>query len=235
VTAPLYCAPSDLYAFGLPRGSIPNPGRLLASVSTTANTLTLDEHGLADDDEFRLRVEAGGTLPGGLVAGTTYFAKVIDESQFQARATAGGAAIDITSAGDPERVLLIVPLPVLSWIRWASREVEELAPAHVVPFVKVDDADVREDEAGYDAATGKYPGAVVICAAELAATKGLGFGGASSRTLSKVRDDAEKRLARWAAGIPIRNAPRQTPANLATSATVPYRDRRGWSRYGGTE
>jgi hypothetical protein len=50
-----------------------------------------------------------------------------------------------------------------------------------------------------------------------------------------VRDDAEKRIARWAAGIPVRNAPGQTPAGLAASATVPYRDRRGWSRYGGTE
>lgn len=235
MTAPLYCVPSDLHAFGLPRGSIPNPGRPLASVSEPNDTLTLDVHGLADDDAFFLRAEAGGTMPGGLSAGTMYYAKTIDESTFQARATAGGAAISITSAGDPERVLLIVPLPVDSWIRWASRTVEEMLPAHVVPLVKVDDAGVREDEAGYDAATGKYPGAVVICTAELAASKGLGFGGVSSRTLAKVRDDAEKRLARWAAGIPVRNAPGQTPANLATSATVPYRDRRGWSRYGGTE
>lgn len=235
MTAPLYCAPSDLYAFGLPRGSIPNPGRLLASASTTANTLTLDEHGLADDDEFRLRVEADGTMPGGLAAGTTYFAKVIDESQFQARATAGGAAIDITSTGDPERVLVIVPLPVTSWIRWSSRIIDELVPAHVVPLVKVDAAKVREDEAGYDAGTGAYPEIITITAAELAAGKGLGFGGASSRTLTKAIDEARKRLEVWGKGIPVRNAPGQTPANLATSATVPYRDRRGWSRYGGTE
>jgi hypothetical protein len=235
VTAPLYCAPADLYAFGLPRGSIANPGRLLASVSSSANTLTLDEHGLADDDEFRLRVEAGGTMPGGLAAGTTYFAKVTDASQFQARATAGGAAIDITSEGDAERVLVIIPLPVMSWIRWASRVVDELVPAHVVPLVKVDASKVREDETGYDASTGAYPEIVTITVAELAAGKGLGFGGASSRTLTQAVDAARKRLEAWGKGIPLRNAPGQTPANLATSATVPYRDRRGWSRYGGTE
>lgn len=235
MTAPLYCAPADLYAFGLPRGSIPNPGRPLAAVSSSANTLTLDVHGLDEDTAFRLRVQAGGVMPAGLVAGTTYYAHPIDESTFQARATPGGAAIDITADGDAERVLVIVPLDVPSWIRWASRIIDELIPAHVVPLVKVDAAGVREDETGYDASTGTYPEAVVISTAELAAAKGLGGGGASSRSLSRMRDDAEKRIARWASGIPIRNARGQTPANLAATGPAPYRDRRGWSRYGGTE
>jgi hypothetical protein len=217
MSAPLYCTPADLHAFGLPRGSIPNQGRPLASVSTTADTLTQDVHGLAEDDAFYLRVEAGGTMPGGLVEGTKYYAKPIDEFTFQARATAGGAAINLTSTGDPERVMVIVPLPVESWIRWASRIVEEMLPAHVVPLVS------------------PYPEIVVMTVAELAAGKGLGFGGVSSRTLTKAVDDAEKRLARWAAGIPVRNAPDQVPAGLAVSYAAPYRDLRGWSRYGGTE
>ncbi len=217
MTAPLYCAPADLYAFGLPRGSIPNPGRPLASVSSSANELTLDEHGLSENTLFRLRVEAGGDMPGGLSAGTPYYALPVDDSRFQVRAVADGPAIDITSDGDAERVILIVPLDPESWIRWASRLIDELLPAHVVPLVA------------------PYPEVVVMTTAELAAGKGLGFGGTSSRTLMQARDAAEKRLERWGKGIPVRNAPGQTPANLAQAATVPYRDRRGWSRYGGTE
>lgn len=213
---PLYCEPKDLHAFGLPRGAVPNPGRLLSGVSTSANTLTLDVHGFAEDDEFRVRVEAGGSLPGGLAEGVTYFALPIDESSFKARATAGGSVIDITSSGDPERVLVIAPLPVLSWIRWASRIVDDLLPAHVVPLVA------------------PYPEMVILTTAELAAGKGLGFGGTTSRTLTKAVDAAEKRLERWGKGIPIRNATGQVPANLAASATAPYRDGRGWNRYGGT-
>lgn len=218
MTSPLYCAAADLYAFGLPRGSIPNPGRSLASVSDTADSLTLDQHGLDEDTAFRLRADASGAMPGGLTAGTTYYAHPLDESQFQARsAPEGGPIVNITSAGDAERVILIVPLDVESWIRWASRVVDEMLPAHVVPLAT------------------PYPEVIVITTAELAAAKGLGVGGASSRSLAKMRDDAEKRLARWASGLPVRNAPDQTPANMATSAAVPYRDRRGWSRYGGTE
>jgi hypothetical protein len=230
----LYCQASDLYAFGLPRGAVPNAGRLLSAVSVSANELVQDVHGLAEDDAFSLRVEAGGAMPGGLVAGTTYYAHPLDESRFQARATPGGSAIDITSAGDAERVLVIVPLNIPAWIRFASRLIDDMLPAHVVPLVKVDAAGKREDEAGYNATTGAYPEIITITCAELAAGKGLGFGGNSSRTLGKAIDDARKRIERWGSGIPVRSAPAQTPANLAISATVPYRDARGWNEFGGT-
>lgn len=231
---PLYCQPSDLYAFGLPRGAIPNEGRLLAAVSVSADTLTLDVHGLAENQAFSLRVEAGGTMPGGLAPDTTYYAHPLDESRFQARATPSGSIVDITSSGDAERVLVIVPLDVPSWIRFASRLIDEMVPAHAVPLVKVDAAGKREDEAGYDSSTGEYPEIITITCAELASGKGLGFGGNSSRTLAKAIDDARKRLDKWAAGVPVRGAPGQTPTNLATSAAVPYRDPRGWNQYGGT-
>lgn len=217
MTAPLYAARADLYAFGLPRGSVPNPGRLLSAVSTSANTLALGEHGFAEDDQFELRVEAGGTMPAPLVAGVTYYAEPVTDSAFKARATIGGSAIDITSAGDAERVVVIAPLPVERWIYWASRVIDEMLPARVVPLVE------------------PYPEIVVITCAELAAGKGLGYGGASSKSLTDMIDAAKRRLDRWAAGIPPRGAgdEAQTPANLASSASVPYRDPRGWSRFGG--
>lgn len=230
-----YCAPADLYGFGLPRGAVPNSGRLLAAVSVSANTLTLDVHGFADDDVFTLRAQAGGVLPAPLVEGTSYYAKVIDDARFQTCATAGGAVIDITAAGDAERVLVIAPLPVLSWIRFASRVIDDCLPAHVVPLVKLDATGKAPSDDGYDATTAAYPDIIVITCAEIAAGKGLGFGGSSSKTLTKAIDDAQKRIARWATGIPVRGgATGQTPANLATSASVPYRDARGWNRFGGT-
>jgi hypothetical protein len=219
VTALLYAAPGDLHSFGLPRGSIPNPGRLLAAVSASANTLTLDVHGFDEDDPFSLRVEAGGTMPGGLVAGTTYYAEPVSESAFRARSAPGGSAIDITSAGDPERVVVIAPLPVSKWISWASRLIDEMVPAHLVPFgPTLDDV----------------PEIVRMTCAELAAGKGLGYGGASSKSLTAMVKDARSLLAQWAKGLPVRgDREKTTPANLAASATVPYRDPRGWNRFGG--
>lgn len=233
MTAPLYAARGDLYAFGLPRGAVPNPGRLLADVSVSAGTLILGEHGLAEDDPFSVRASAGGTLPAPLVAGVTYYAAPTSADAWKPRATAGGSAIPITTTGTPERVVLVVALPVENWIRWASRLIDEMLPAHVVPLVKVDAAGVRADESGYDSTTGGYPEIIVMTCAELAAGKGLGLGGASSKSLTSMVDDAKKRLDRWASGIPVRGAPAQTPANLAVAASVPYRDPRGWNRFGG--
>lgn len=231
----LYCAPADLFTYGMPRGAVPNPGRLLSAVSVSADTLTLDVHGLAADDVFYVRAEAGGVLPSPLAEDVAYYARPLDEARFQVSlGPAPAPVIDITAAGDAERVLVIVPLNPLGWIRWASRIIDDNLPAHVVPLVKVDAAGVRADEAGYDSSTGVYPETVVMTCAELAIGKGLGFGGTSSKTLSQAVDFAQKRLARWAAGVPVRNAPRQAPANLAVSASAPYRDPRGWNRWGGT-
>ena len=217
MTAVLYATPADLVKFGMPRGAVPNPGRLLGAVSVSASTLIQDVHGLAEDDAFYLATRAGGTLPAPLVADVKYYAKVVDESRFQARATAGGSAITLTASGDPERVLVVVPLDPLAWIQWASRVIDDMLPAHVVPLVA------------------PYPELVVMTCAELAIGKGCGFGGSSSKTLSQVVDYAQKRLARWATGVPVRPGDdTQNPANLAVSAAAPYRDVRGWNRYGGT-
>jgi hypothetical protein len=219
MAALLYAARADLHAFGLPRGAIPNPGRLLAAASSSTNTLTLDVHGFEEDDALSFRAEAGGTLPAPLVAGTTYYAEPVSEYEFRVRATAGGAAIDLSSAGDAERTIVIAPLPVERWISWASRLIDEMVPAHLVPFGPTL-ADVPE--------------IVRMTCAELAAGKGLGFGGASSKSLTAMVKDARSLLTQWAKGIPVRgDRDKTTPANLAASAVVPYADPRGWNRHGG--
>lgn len=96
-----YATRDDVYRVGVPRGSLVNPARSIASVNTTANSLELDDHGFALDREVQFVVDEGGALPSPLVAGTVYFAIPVSgsESTFKVAATAGGAAIDLTTAG----------------------------------------------------------------------------------------------------------------------------------------
>ena len=210
-----YCTPADVHAHGLPRGALPNPARLV-SASASTDSITLDGHGLSDDDEVSLRAEAGGSLPSPLAAETTYYAIVATPSVFQLAATAGGSAVDLTTAG--ENVLLIVELPMTSAIAWADRVIDDLLPAHVVPL------------------TDPVPEIVRFTSAELAGGKLLGYTGAASRTLSEIVDNARKRLDRWAKGVPIRGTNAPDPAGLAvsTSAALPAAGRSAdWRTYGG--
>jgi hypothetical protein len=213
-----YCTTSDLYDFGLPRGGIPNPARLAADppASASTNAIELDGHGFATDDPVSFRAEAGGSLPAPLVAGTIYYAIPLSEGYFSVAETAGGAAIDLTTAGSA--VVVHTPLPVDAAIEFASALIDDMLPAHVVPL------------------TAPYPPIVVMSCAELAAAKLAARSGAASVSLTAMADAARKRLERWGQGIPLRgtNVSAQTPANLAQSATAPALDVRGFRRWGGT-
>src|SRR6478609_2025292 len=94
-----YSTVSDLYAYGVPRGAVPNPARLAASVLASSDAFTLDEHGFATDDPVSFRAEAGGALPAPLVAGTTYYAIALTASTFKVAAAVAGAALDLTTDG----------------------------------------------------------------------------------------------------------------------------------------
>jgi hypothetical protein len=50
----------------------------------------------------------GGTAPGGLTAGTTYFVVGSTTDKFQVAATSGGSAIDLTSQGGSDCVVSII-------------------------------------------------------------------------------------------------------------------------------
>jgi hypothetical protein len=210
-----YCDPADLYAHGLPRGSVPNPGRLIADVDATANTFTLDQHGFALDDPLSFRAELGGTLPAPLVSNTGYFAIPVTDDVFSVAATAGGTAIDTTTAG--VNFIVNAPLPIASAITWATHVIDDMLPAHIVPL-----------------AIDAIPEIVRMTCAELAAGKLAARAGAQSKSLTEIVDAAGKRLARWAKGVPIRGAVVPKPANLAASAktTAAFRDQRGWKRFG---
>ncbi len=208
-----YSTLSDLYSYGLPRGALPNPGRLAASVLASSDAFTLDGHGFATDDPITLRAEAGGTLPAPLVAGTTYYAIALTPSTFKVAAAPAGGAVSLTTDG--VRVLVISPAPIAAAIEWADRLIDSMAMGHQVPF------------------TAPVPALVKHLSAELAAGKLLAMSGAASKSIADMVTEARKSLARLSKGATIRDENATDPANLAASASVPYLDRRGWGRFGG--
>lgn len=78
------------------------------TVNTTTNVVTAPGHALIAADPVRLS-NSGGALPGGLAVDTDYYPVNILGSTLQLAATAGGTAIDITSAGTGVHFLGLVP------------------------------------------------------------------------------------------------------------------------------
>lgn len=204
-----YCTTSDVYNAGIPRGTLPNPARLIASVSTATNLLTLDGHGLSLGQAIQFRTETGA-LPTPIVEGSTYYALPSSDSAFAISATQSGQAIDLTSAGSD--VWLIVPLPFDEWISWASAIVESFLPAHLVPL------------------SAPYPPIVVSVTADLAASRGLTYVGGTQVDIQARLTNAQKLLDKWANGQPIRGAIVPPSANLAYSRSGHRADPRGWDR-----
>ena len=210
-----YCESADLYDAGLQRGALPSPGRLVSAVDTTTNIFSLDGHGFRSGAQLLFRAETGGALPSPLVAGTTYYALSLTDATFQVAASAGGAAIDLTTAGS--LIVVSTPLPVQAAIEWASGMVDDFLPAHVVPLES------------------PYPAVVVAVAADLAVARlGVITGGASADFVATKLAAAQKMLDRWAKGLPIRGAIVPPAAGLATVAVTTAVDPRGWIPTGGT-
>jgi hypothetical protein len=208
-----YCDVADLYQQGLPRGSTPALGRLVASVSTSANAFDLDGHDFVDGDAVRFRAELDGTLPAPIVEGTTYFVLAVDGGRFQVEATLGGGAINLSTAG--LGVVVIADVPREAAIDWGAALIDDMMPSAVVPL------------------TAPYPPVVVATNAELAIWK-LSPPDAR-KAFADVLDGAQKRLARWARGVPVRGANAPAPADLsvASGAASAATDARGWRRFGG--
>lgn len=217
--AVVYATRSDLDDFGgLPDGSLSNPGREIASVNTSADTLELDDHGFVTDEPLELRAAEGGSMPSPLVEGTTYFAIYVSDTRFKLAATAGGAAINLTTAG--ENVIVAKPLPIDRHLELYSRWVEGFLPAHLVPL-EVD-------------GSGKYPIEIVAMVARLAGKALLNLNGKASELVDKEETVAMAQLKRWSAGIPLRDPGITASANLAITSTLgSSADPRGWAPNGG--
>src|SRR6185369_747527 len=179
-----YCARADVYAYGVPRGAIPNPGRPALSVDTVANTFALGDHAFETGDAVHFRAEMGGSLPAPLVVGVVYYAIATTDDTFQVSATVGGPAIDLLTAGS--EILVIAPLPIDQAIAYGARVIDQALVAHGVPL------------------TAPYPELVVMTNAELAAGKLGVFSGGTSKSLADMIVAAQARLDTWAKGVPLR-------------------------------
>jgi len=212
-----YCTPSDLYDHGIPRGSVPNPGRVADGASPSTNSITLDVHGFDEGDTVLFRAEAGGSLPAPLLELVEYEAVPLTESTFSVRPAGGGSVIDFDDdyEEDGSRIVVIAPLPVSAAIAWASGLVDEMLVAHAVSLDPV-------------------PLTVRAVTAQLAAWKLQSRGGATTKSLLELQQQAQKLLEKWARGVPVKGSATTQRANLAAAAVVaPTTDRRGWHRFGG--
>ena len=211
-----YCDPRDVRDYALPSGALANPGRLVEEADLAASALVVDDHGLESGDRVQLRADAGGVLPAPLLPSVSYYVLRVDDATIQLAETLGGAPVTLTSAGD--RFVLILPSPVEAAIAWASVMLEQHLPAHVLPL---------DPQA--------VPPVVRITAAELAGWRlqSRAGGGGSGVTLTEIFDQAQKRLARWVSGVPIRGEASPPRAGRSASAVAAPLDARGWRQFGG--
>jgi len=193
-----YATRSDVYLYGLPRGSLGNPGRLADSSLASTSTITLSEHGFATGDALTLRATAGGALSSPLTSGTTYYAIYVNDSEFQVATTPTGSPITLTTDG--VSVMVTADLPFDAILEFYSRFADGFLPAHAVPLVT------------------PYPITVVAIVATLAAKRLQILSGVTSESMKDEEIAAKAQLERYATGIPVRDAaPPTIPTNLAVT------------------
>lgn len=194
-----YAALSDVYKYGLPRGALGNPARLLASSLAATSTMELAEHGFAAGDAVTFRATQGGTLSSPLVAGTVYYVLPVTLSTFQVSATPNGAPIALTTDG--VSMVVAMDLPFDDVLLYYSRFVDGFLPAHAVPLIT------------------PYPITVVALVASLAGKRLQILSGLTSESMEKEELAAKAQLERWAKTIPVRDVAKATiPTNLAVTS-----------------
>lgn len=88
----------------------------ISAVDTAGNTLThYGVRTLANDQVLRLS-NSGGALPTPLAPGIDYYARNVTGATFQVALTAGGGAIDITSAGAGQHFIGEIPATLRQWM-----------------------------------------------------------------------------------------------------------------------
>jgi hypothetical protein len=73
-----------------------------SAVDPATDVITVASHGLSDGDAVTVTVDSGGTMPGGLTAGTLYYADSVTSSTITlhtATPVASGNKVNITSTG----------------------------------------------------------------------------------------------------------------------------------------
>ncbi len=191
-------------------GGIPTTSALAASSLAGSETVTLDGHGFETGDPLTVRAITGGALSAPLVAGTTYYAIRLDNASFKLSATPTGAAIDLTT--DAVEMMVMRDPDFDYWIGVYSRWADTNFPGHAVPFTP-----------------GKVPSIVESLTADLVAKRMFNVGGQASDSLKDMEITSAAQLARFATGMPIRDAAATAPTNLAINAALSTgTDPRGW-------
>jgi len=209
VATDLYCSRGDVTA-RLPPGTVVSPAGMLASCLASTDVLTYDGHGLETDDEVTVRAASAGTLSAPLVAGTVYYAIRLTNSAFKLAASAGGAALNITSDGVE---MIVTREPKFDdTIEFVSRWADTFLPSHVVPLTAPIHTLVR--------------GVV----ADVSAKRILNANGQDSAAVTAAELAGKAILERFAGGMPLRGGTAQVPSNLAITATSVSSgsDPRGW-------
>jgi hypothetical protein len=196
-----YAQKSDVYLYGLPRGALGNPGRIVDSALAADSVFTLSDHGFATGDVVYFRAPAGGTLAEPLVTATAYYAIYLTDSQFQVSTTPNGSAVTLTS--DAVSMIAWTDLPFDQVLEFYSRFVDGFLPAELVPL------------------QAPYPITVVAVVATLAAKRIQILSGMRSESMDADEAGAAMQLQRWATGVTVRDAAAtQQPANTAVTTSV---------------
>jgi hypothetical protein len=207
-----YAQQSDVYLYGLPRGALGNPGRIVDSALAADSVVTLSDHGFATGDVVYFRAPAGGTLAAPLVTATAYYAIYLTDSQFQVSTTPNGSALTLTS--DAVSMIAWTDLPFDQVLEFYSRFVDGFLPAEAVPLAT------------------PYPITVVAIVATLSAKRLQLLSGMRSESMDDEEKGAALQLERWARGLPVRDkAATQQQTNTAIVQSV-HADRIGIPLYG---
>lgn len=193
-------------------GGIAFEGRLVESALASTDTFILDGHGFEDDTPVTVRAVAGGTVPSPLSESTTYYAKRVSSSKFQLAASAGGAAINLTT--DAVSLLVAREPPFDNVIEFVSRWADAFFPAEAVPL------------------TAPIHPLVKGVVADIAAKRLQNYDGKLSAVVDAAEIAGKAMLERFAIGLPLRAASgiSRTATNKAivTTITDDAPDQRGW-------
>lgn len=186
----LYATREDVYRHGVPRGTLVQPARPIASVDTTADTLECEAHGLSVDDPIQFLVDAGGTIAAPLTTSAVYYAKPVTDSEslFQVAATPGGSAIDLTTPGANFSLVVAIGPQIDGWVEYASRLADKAAIAHKVPF------------------DGPFPKVIVVCVARIAAFEMLSSIGLSQPPVEASALRSFAILKELSEGVPLNDS-----------------------------